>query len=212
MAPKDIMEIYDADGDELRYEVTQDFSKLLHYLYVYLKDDPYKIVRSFKTTIDGLGMDTYDSIPIYQKVTTELDRVLQADGVKYEELDNTKDALFKLAGGTLPELYDTDIRDVVVLMYYPKYKAEQLMQLESNKQFIRELLSGITADASPIEETDGAGDIMVLLAEDGIFGKEAVDTVDKIYELIPEATRNSYPNKYKAVLDFYPVYKEMGGK
>lgn len=208
MAPKDIMELYDADGEELRYEVTQDFSKLLHYLYVYLKDDPYKIVRSFKTAIDGLGMDTYDSIPIYQKVTTELDRVLQADGVKYEELDNTKDALFKLAGGTLPELYDTDIRDVVVLMYYPKYKAEQLMQLESNKQFIRELLSGITANASPAEASD-KGRLMLLLAEDGLFGEDAIATVNKIVHMIPEATLSTYHDEYEAALHFYPMWKSM---
>lgn len=67
----------------------------------------------------------------------------------------------------------------------------------------------ITKSDPPTEGAEDVGDVMALFAKDGISGEEAVKLMDKIYELIPEATRDSYPNKYKAVVDFYPMWKSM---
>lgn len=116
----------------------------------------------------------------------ELEVLIRKDGI----LDwGIVDKIYELIPEATREMYSS--KYTAVLDFYHMYKEE------------------VMKSAPPSEEKQDAGDIMMLLSEDGIFGKEAVEIVDKIYELIPEATRDSYPNKYKAVADFYPMWKSM---
>jgi hypothetical protein len=57
-------------------------------------------------------------------------------------------------------------------------------------------------------------ELVIKLAQEGVFGSEVEPTIEKIYNSIPEATRSQYnEDRDAAVLEFWPIYvqSKQGG-
>lgn len=210
MVPDDIMEMYDSENaQEVEIEIDNDLAALDGLFYLLYKRDRYTRVRILHPILKQLE-DSFDlaRTEVRQKVEDDLREQLRADGAEAEDLPAIKRKLSELSRCDSP--FNNSLRGgISALEYYPIFKAKSLMKLDGSKEHIRNELAQIATGATKAEEESYKTMLLLMLAKDGIYGKDAEPTIDKLYQMVPEASISKYSSKYEAVLYLYPMYRMM---